>query len=144
VAILKRFLIWLVESSSEAILTGALLLIIAHVGFRGESRGTDRVVHDVLVASVLVTMMFFSTGYLLTTIIARLFLPERKLLYPCIAFALYVIHFEILNVAAGGVFEPRERWVIRVVGACIAFMCTLGGNQILSKWKPSLPLVEPA
>jgi hypothetical protein len=145
VTTLKRFLIWLVESSSEAVLTGTLLLIVAHIEFRGQNLRNHRPVHDLLAMSVAVTMMFFSTGYLLTTIIGRLFLkPERKLLYPSIASTLYVIHFEILSVATGGAFEPWERWIIRVVGACIAFTCTLGGNQILSKWKPSSAVVRPA
>lgn len=145
VTILKRLLLWFVESSCEAILTGTLLVAFAHVQFGGHNRRDDQLFQDLLLASVLVSVMFFSTGYLLTTIIARLFLnPERKYLYPCIAFALYVVHFEILNIETGGMFGPSERWLVRVVGPCIAFACTLGGNLVLSKWKSSSPLIGTA
>jgi len=138
VATLKRFLVWLVESLSEAILTGTLLLIISHFQFAGEDLRDERVSRGLLVMSSAVAMMFFVTGYLLTTIIARLFLkPEKILLYPSIAAALYLIHFEILSIGVGGAFEPWERWIFRIVGPCIAFTCTLGGNLMLSKWRPS-------
>ena len=144
-ATLKRLLIWLVESCCEATLPGALLFILAHIAFRGENLREDGLVHGLVVLSVAVAMMFFSTGYLLTTIIARLWLkPENTMLYPCIAAALYMIHFEILNFAAGGAFEHWERWAIRIVGPCIAFTCTLAGNQLLSKWRPSSPRLAPA
>jgi hypothetical protein len=142
---LKRLLIWLVESCCEAILTGALLLILAHIQFRGENLTDDGFFHGLAVLSVAVAMMFFSTGYLLTTLIGRLCVkPERTFLYPCVATALFVIHFEILNFGVGGAFERWERWTIRVVGPWIAFACTLAGNQLLSKWKSSSPRLAAA
>jgi hypothetical protein len=143
-SVAKRILVWLAESLSEIAFTGALILAIARIQFRGENLRNGGLAHDLLVASAAVGMMFFLTGYLLTTLIGRLFSnPENRWLYPSIASALYVVHFEILSIGVGGAFDPWERWLIRVVGACIAFTCTLGGNQVLHRWKPTPPLVQP-
>jgi hypothetical protein len=54
--------------------------------------------------------------------------------HPVIAAAPFSIHFEILNLDAGGAFRPPDRMRIRVAGACIAFACTLSGNYVLQWW----------
>jgi hypothetical protein len=51
-------------------------------------------------------LLFFSTGYLITTAISRTLWSGRKLwLYPIIAMALFVIQFEVMNVGLGGCFR---------------------------------------
>jgi hypothetical protein len=82
-----------------------------------------------------ITWMFFSTGYLLTTGVSRAIWKGRKIWsYPVIAAILYSIHFEILNLEAGGAFEPPDRIRIRVAGACIAFACAHSGSYGLQWW----------
>ena len=72
---------WKVESICEALLAGALLLANTQIQFRGENLRNGGLVHDLLVASVALALMFFSTGYLLTTMLVRLFLnPATKFL----------------------------------------------------------------
>ena len=132
--ILRRIVIWLLETSCEALLTGLLLFAVAWVEFHRTAPGNTRFVHDLLGLSVAVAFMFFMTGYLLTTVIFRTVWNGRKLWsYSVISAVLFLIHFEILNRGVGGAFDLPERTLIRVVGPCIAFACTLGGSWLLSK-----------
>ena len=55
-------------------------------------------------------------------------------LYPVLAVVLFLVHFEILNYLAGGIFDLKKRVVIRVAGVCIVLACTFAGNLILRKW----------
>ena len=91
---------------------------------------------DVIAGFVWVSMMFFSTGYVFTTGLARaIWQPGKAWLYPTVATVLFFIHFEILNHAAGGIFTPAMRAGVQFVGAFIAFSCTLAGTFALGKWK---------
>lgn len=126
--ILKRLVVWLLETSCEVLLL-SLFLIFYH--------GSDQhaSAKDVLVLAASTAFMFFTTGYLLTTALFRAFWRSQRLwFYSAIATTLFLFHFEILNVVAGGVFESPERLWIRVAGACIVLACTLAGSYALRKW----------
>jgi len=128
VLILKRLLIWVLEASLEAALLGLVLISLF---------GCDQhmYIKCLAVNFVWVGTMFCSTGYLLSTGIARtLWRFGSAWLYPAIATALFFIHFEILNYAAGGTFDPQKRSVIRVAGALIVLTCTFAGTFTLRKW----------
>jgi hypothetical protein len=130
VLILKRLLIWALEASLEAALLGVVLISLF---------GCDQhmYIKCLGVNFVWVSTMFCSTGYLLTTGIARtLWRLGSAWLYPAMATALFFIHFEVLNYAAGGVFDPQKRSVIRIAGAFIVLMCTLAGTFTLRMWTP--------
>jgi hypothetical protein len=132
--ILKGIAIWILETSCEAFLLGLLLLIISWVQFHRTTSGATRLIHDLLVFTAAVALMFFLTGYLLTTAILRAVWRGKELWsYSLVAIGLFLIHFEVLNRGVGGAFDPSERTIVRVVGACIAFACTLGGSWLLSK-----------
>jgi hypothetical protein len=134
IVILRRFAIWLLETSCEALLTGLLLLAVAWVEFHRTAPGNTRFIHDLLALSAAVAFMFFMTGYLLTTVIFRAVWNGMRLWsYSVVSAALFLIHFEILNRGVGGAFDLPERTLIRVAGPCIAFTCTLGGSWLLSK-----------
>lgn len=129
--ILKRLLIWLLECSLEALLLAVVLVILS---------GDDQhaYVKDVAVGFVWISTIFVSTGYLLTTGLARaIWQPGRAWQYPRVATVLFLIHFEILNHAAGGIFDPAKRAAIRVAGAFIVFTCTVAGTFVLRKWAPA-------
>ncbi len=90
---------------------------------------------DVFIYSAGVSLLFFSTGYLLTTVIVRaVWKGRRSWLYPAVATALYFIHFEIMNVGVRGAFAPADRFRIRIIGAFVVLVCTSLGTLALRKW----------
>jgi len=125
---LKRLTVWLVETSFEALLLGAVL--IALFGYDKNAFGKD-----LLIYSLSISFMFFTTGYLVTTVILRALWKGRSLWwYPAIATTLFFIHFEIMNVGMGGAFGQRDRYRTLAAGLCIAFACTLLGTFALKRW----------
>jgi len=128
IVIAKRLAVWFVETSSEVLLLGLVLAVLLghdqHAFLRGVASYASGIV-----------LLFITTGYILTTIIVRALWRGRTLWsYSSIATALFLFHFEIMNVSLGGAFEPSDRFRIRAAGACIAFACTFGGTLVLRKW----------
>lgn len=125
---IKRLLVWLLETVLEAALLSVVLLILS-----GYTRGT--LFKDLAVGFVWIGTMFFSTGYLFTTAIARaVWRGGRVWLYPGVAMVLFFIHFELLNHSVGGIFRLPDRVVLRIAGACIVLACTFVGNLLLRRW----------
>ena len=121
---------WVGEISLEALVIG--LLLIGLLGYDRQAFGGGWLTYAAAIA-----YMFFATGYLITTVISRIAWRERRLWpYSVVATALFLIHFEVLNGGVGGAFDIRDRMRIRLVGACIAFACTLAGSLVLRKWVP--------
>ena len=131
--ILKRLTIWATEVVVQAFLLG--LLLIGLLGHGQHASGKD-----VLALAYSVLFMFVITGYALTTAISRTIWTGRKIVLPsAIATTLFLIHFEVINFAAGGAFEPKDRAHIRLAGACIAFLTTLAGTVALRRWTGGWP-----
>lgn len=127
--ILKRLIIWAAEVITQATMLG-LILIGLH-GYDQHAFGKS-----VLTYATWILIIFFTTGYLATTAISRaIWRWNKQWFYPAVATALFLIHFEVLNLGVGGAFEPRDRVRIRVAGAFIAFLTTLLGTGILQKWR---------
>jgi hypothetical protein len=124
---MKRIVVWLIETCLEVLLLGVVLTLLL-----GHDRNSF--IKDVFIYSSGIGLLFFSTGYLLTTIILRaMWRTPKPWLYAAAATALFFIHFEIMNVAARGAFEPPARFRIRVAGACIVFACTFVGSMALRR-----------
>ena len=125
---IKRITVWFIETCLEILLLGLVLtLLLGH--------DQHAFVKDVFIYSAGISLLFFSTGYLLTTVIVRaVWKGRRSWLYPAVATALYFIHFEIMNFGVRGAFEPSTRLHVRVFGACIVFACTLAGTLVLRRW----------
>jgi hypothetical protein len=131
--ILKRLSVWFVETCFEVLLLGLVLTVLL---------GHDQhdFFKDLSFYSSGIILLFFTTGYLLSTIVVRAIWKGRTLWsYPAIATVLFFIHFEIMNVGLGGAFEPSDRLRIRAAGACIVFACTLAGTFVLGRWRAELP-----
>jgi hypothetical protein len=125
---LKRLAIWFLETVFEAFLLSVVLVCLL-----GDDQ--HKYAKDLSVSFVWIGTMFFSTGYLCTTAIARaVWRGGTVRLYPVLAVVLFLVHFEILNYSAGGIFDLKKRVVIRVAGVCIVLACTFAGNLILRKW----------
>lgn len=123
----KRLFIWLLETSFEALLLTLFLTV-----FAGIDRGD--LAKELAVFAGGITLIFFTSGYLLTTVIFRAFWKNSRFwTYPGIAAMLFLIHFEIVNLEAGGFFSAGDRLVVRVAGVCIVLACTLVGSCILTK-----------
>src|SRR5215469_4312619 len=119
--IVKRLAVWFAETSSEVLLLSLVLTTLLGYDQRAFLRG-------LLAYAAGIVLLFITTGYLFTTIVARALWRGRRLWsYPAVATALFLIHFEIMNIGLHGAFEPSHRLRIRVAGACIAFVCTFAG-----------------
>jgi hypothetical protein len=127
--ILKRLSVWALETALQALLLS--LVLIGLFGYDSHEFGKT-----LLICTTWIVIMFFSTGYLFSTVLFRAFWRGRGLwLYSAIATLLFLIHFEILNVGVGvgGAFNPPERLRIRAAGVCIVFACTFVGSYFLRK-----------
>jgi hypothetical protein len=81
--------------------------------------------------SAMVLIEFAFTGYLLTTLLAALFMPRRqRVLYPLVSFGLYLIHSGIFFVLAGNRILNKYNNSIQIGGACIVFAVTLFGEHL--------------
>jgi hypothetical protein len=128
--VVKRLTIWLLEIILETALLGVVLVNLFGCDLHAY-------VKCLAVNFVWIGTLFFSTGYLFSTGVARAIWRGRNVwIYPMIATALFFVHFEILNYAAGGAFDLAKRSVIRVAGACIVFTCTFLGSLALQRWVP--------
>ena len=135
--ILKRLSIWLLETALEALLLGVALSSLLGVTQHAYAR-------DAAVSFIWIGTIFFSTGYLFTTGIARaVWQPRRTWLYSTLATLLFLIHFEILNFAAGGIFDPTRRAAIRITGGFMVVLCTMVGSLALRKWTATKLRTEP-
>ena len=125
---LKRLAIWFLETVFEAFLLSVVLLCLL-----GDDQ--HKYAKDLSVSFVWIGTMFFSTAYLFTTAVARaVWRGDTVRLYPLVAGALFLVHFEILNHSAGGIFDLRKRLVMRVAGMIIVLACTFVGNLLLRRW----------
>jgi hypothetical protein len=125
----KRVLVWLIEVWAEALLLALIMMTkLAHDSYEHAS------IRDVLIFSVAIMYMFFFTGYLLTTALFRFLWKVQTIWsYPMIAVLLFSAHFEILNLGMGGAFDPKDRLIVRIAGACITFSCTYFGSYVLQQ-----------
>ncbi len=124
--ILKRFAIWLFETS-----LGALLLGLALIGLFGYYQHAFGRSLGLYVSGIV--LFSFTTGYLLTTVVARIVWKGQKLWsYSAIAAVLFLIHSEVFFVVSGG-STRLQKLLIQAVGACVVFACTFLGSVILQK-----------
>lgn len=141
--ILKRLVVWFFEMALQAFMLG-LFLIVSH--WRDEGAFGK----DLLFFFQTALLLFFTTGYLFSTAIVRAIWRGRGVWWhPIILATLFLVHFEILNIRAGGAFEPPDRLRLRIAGTCIAFVSALVGGWLLRKWirpdsrRPDLLPVAP-
>jgi hypothetical protein len=125
---LKRLAIWLLETTCEAILLGLFLV---------RSYGPDRrgFAGDLRFVMAGIALFSFTTGYLLTTAIARVVWAggRRLWLYSALAASLFMVHVQILFLVAGG-WASGDRIRVRLTGLCIVLACTYCGSYILRRW----------
>ena|SRR5215468_9427343 len=137
--ILKRLAVWLFEMALQALMLG-LYLIVSH--WPDENAFGK----DLLFFFRTALFLLFTTGYLFSTAIVRAIWRGRGVWWhPIILATLFLVHFESLNIRAGGAFEPPDRLRLRVGGTCIAFGCALVGGWLLRRWtrRDNGPSLQP-
>jgi peptidoglycan/LPS O-acetylase OafA/YrhL len=134
---LKRLAVWFVETSLEVLLLG--LALIALFGHDQHAFGRSLVAY-----ATGIVLLSFTTGYLLTTAVARGAWRGRQWWsYSAIAVALFLIHSQVFFVVSGGSTRP-EKLSMQIAGACIVFACTFAGTLALRRWTAaSSKLAEP-
>jgi len=133
----KRLIVWTSETAVEVSLLGVVLAVLL-------GHDQNAFVKDVFLYGSGILLLFFTTGYLLTTAIARTFWKGKSLwLYPCIAVLLFLLHFEIMNVGVGGAFAALDRFRIRIVGALVVLACTCLGTLALRRWTRTAVMKHP-
>jgi len=129
--ILKRLVVWFLESFAEACLLGGLLGALLFPNFISVLRG-------VWPLALAVGILLFVHGYYLTTaLFGVVWRSERLWLYPAIAATLFVIHMQIAFVRLQPDMSGGGRAMglpFQVGGACIVFACTFVGSRLLRKW----------
>jgi hypothetical protein len=125
--ILKRLAVWFAETSLEALLLGLTLISVFGYDQHGLGRSLGLYVSGIVLLS-------FTTGYLLTTAVARGAWRGRQWWsYSGIAVALFLIHSQVFFVVSGGSTRP-EKLSMQIAGACIVFACTFAGTLALRRW----------
>jgi len=125
---LRRLAIWLLETTCEALLLGLFLVL----SFGPDRRGFAG---DLWFVTVGIALFSFTTGYLLTTAIARVVWAGGRRLWPysAVAASLFLVHVQILFFVASG-WTSAERVRVRLTGLCIVLACTFCGSYILRRW----------
>jgi uncharacterized protein involved in response to NO len=119
--------VWFIETSSEALLLGFSLIGLFGYDQHAFGKSLGFYVSGVLLLS-------FTTGYLLTTAIARaIWKGQSWWSYSVIAIALFFVHSEVFFAVSGGSTRSEEL-SIQAAGALIVFVCTVAGTFILGKW----------
>ncbi len=126
--IVKRMAIWVLETSSAALLLGLALICLF-----GYDRGAFGKSLGLYVSGIV--LLSVTTGYALTTGIARATWKGHRLWsYSALATVLFLIHSQIFFVISGG-STRSARLSIQAAGAFIVFACTLVGSFILQIWR---------
>jgi hypothetical protein len=130
VRLMKRLVVWFVETLLEVLLLG--LALTALFGHDQHAFGRSLVAY----ASGIV-LVSFTTGYMLTTAVARVAWRGQTLWsYSAIAVALFLIHSEVFFVLSGG-SRRLEQLSIQMAGSCIVLACTLAGTFVIRNWVPA-------
>jgi hypothetical protein len=125
--ILKRLVIWLLETPLEVVLLALALMIL--FGHNPHAVGKSLVGY-----ATGIVLLSFTTGYLLTTAIARgVWKGQKWWSYSALAIALFLIHSEIFFVISGGSTRP-EQFSMQTAGVLVVFASTVTGSLLLRRW----------
>ena len=129
--ILKRLSIWLLETVCEALALG--LAIIGMFGYDQNGFGKS---FGFAVSAII--LLSFTTGYLLTTAVARSAWGSRKLWsYSVVAIMLFLLHSEIFFLVSGVHRHDLKNLSVLLAGCCVVFACTFIGSVVLRRWVPT-------
>ena len=139
----RSSIVWLAEISCEALGTALWLQLLGLLRFRSERLQLPRYdewLKIVVGTGAMVLIEFVLTGYVLTTLLAALFLPRRNFcFYPAVCSGLYLIHSAIFLIALGNhIFESGFFIAFQLGGACLTFLITLAGDRLRRTLSPTM------
>jgi hypothetical protein len=124
---IKRLSVWFIETCFEVLLLGLALLAMFGYDKGAFAKGLGFYVSALALLS-------FTTGYLFTTVVARIAWRSQKLWsYSVVATILFIVHSQIFFVISGGSTQYRKL-SMQFAGSCIVFACTFIGSVALRKW----------
>jgi len=127
---IKRLVVWFVETSLEVLLFG--LALIALFGHDQHAFGRSLVGY-----ATGIVLISFTTGYLLTTAVARgAWRGQKCWSYSTVATGLFFVHSHFFFMVSGG-STRSEKLSMQIAGCCIVYTCTLAGTFALWKWAPA-------
>jgi hypothetical protein len=129
--ILKRLVIWLLESIVEIFLLGGLLGALSVPNFINLLPGVWALAFGVGV------VLFLHGFYVTTALFGVVWRSHRSWSYPAIAASLLIIHTRVIFFRLKPDLSPQGRatelW-FETGGACVVFVCTFVGGWFLRKW----------
>jgi hypothetical protein len=142
---LRSFTIWIFEILGEAIGTTLCMAILMEIMDNNpySTFSFTELGRFLLVMPVIVLWFFGVLGYLVTTLLAALYLPRcRWYLYPLVSFALYLAHSTAFYLAGGWslLHWDRLNLAIQIGGSITAFLLTCYGDRLRrSAWPRHQP-----
>lgn len=131
----QSFAAWIFEMLAEAAGTAVTMIVVSQGAFDVNFSKLTEYVGTFFLLSFFVLICFGVTGYVVTTLLAALYVPRgRWYLYPLISSGLYVMHSSPLLylVPTGG---GKRNIPLQVGGVCSTFLVTLAGDRLRqSKW----------
>ena len=130
--ILKRFAIWVLELSCEALLFSLLLSFLGGPPYRHDFP------EDLWFGAAVVVIAFLNTGYAITTALFGVLWRSPTLwVYPTITAILFVAIFQIITISQGSGWSLSTKLFFQGFGIGIVFACTFVGTYLLRKWTAS-------
>lgn len=124
---IKRLSIWFAETCFEI-----LLLALALLAMFGYDKGAFANGLGFYVSAL--ALLSFTTGYLFTTVVARVAWRSQKLWsYSLVATILFIVHSEIFFVVSGG-STRYQKLSMQFAGCGIVFASTFVGSVVLRRW----------
>lgn len=128
--IIKRLLVWAIETTSCVFLIGlGLTLLFTNSADQAEKSCFERLT---FLSTVTFAVFMVGSGYLLTTAIAagsRL-RNLKQWIYPLVVSALFVVHVQFF--ASG--WDIATKTPVQVIGASVSFFCAFIGNWLVRRW----------
>jgi hypothetical protein len=125
--LIKRLAVWLLETSLEVVLLALALMIL--FGHNPHAVGKSIVGY-----AAGIVLLSFTTGYLLTTVVARgAWRGKSWWSYSVLAVVLFLIHSEIFFKISGASTRP-EQFSMQTAGVLVVFVSTVAGSWLLRRW----------
>lgn len=126
----RRLAIWFAEMVCQWLLIAGLPMVSFDY-----SRGLPTFEMKIIVVGTAFFMV--ASGYVMTTAVVGVFCRGKSLwLYPAVAVLLFVLHERFFFTV---VWRTPFHIDLLVLGGCVVFLSTLGGNWLLRRW-PRAPL----
>ena len=137
----RRVTVWALELLSEALGTGLVMGVVGVIAtFRDSVHGFGEMLGALLLVTLVsvptVLLLFFFTGYVVSTAFCRIFWRDSGWAVASVCAVLYFLHAEF---CFAFFFHPPADWPLRLVvgplGGLVTLGCVAMGNRIERRWQ---------